>query len=279
MALSESGLDIGKEDRSRIGVFMGSGLGGIMFHEQQLERALKIGLCRVNPLGVCRTTPNSVSSQTAIAFGITGPAMVISNACASGTNSIGEAFRKIQHGEVATALAGGSESAISPFTFAAYDAMGVLSRRNGSPREASRPFDKERDGFVLAEGAAVLVLEEAERAAARGAHIYAEIAGYAANSGAYHMVMPRPDGGDIAGAMSSAVRDAGIMPEDVGYINAHGTSTVLNDRVETIAIKTVFGERARHIPVSSTKSMIGHTIGAAGRGSFAGPSGPEQETM
>ncbi len=264
MALSDSGLDLERENRDRIGVIIGSGLGGIVFHEQQMERALRIGLERINPLGVPRTTPNSVSSQVAITFNLTGPVMVISNACASGTNAVGEALRKVQFGEVDLALAGGSEAAITPFTLAAYDAMGVLSRKNDHPENASRPFDRERDGFVLGEGAAVLVVEEEGHARRRGARVYAELGGYAANSGAYHMVMPRPDGVDIASAMAGALRDARADTGQVDYINAHGTGTMQNDRVETAAIKKVFGARAYSIPVSSTKSMIGHTIGASG---------------
>lgn len=264
MAIDDSGLDLAAEDTSRIGVIIGSGLGGILFHESQIERVLRIGLQKVNPLGVPRITPNSVSSQIAIAFGIRGPNMVISNACASGTNAIGEAFRKIQSGEIDAAIAGGSEAAVSSFTLAAYDAMGVLSRRNGEPEAASRPFDRERDGFVLGEGAAVLMLEGLDRALARGARVHAELKGYSSNSGAYHMVIPLPEGTDIADVMSLAIKDAGLRADDIGYINAHGTSTIQNDRTETRAIKKVFGDRAYRIPVSSIKSMIGHTIGASG---------------
>ncbi len=264
MALDDSGLDLGRGDRHRIGVIFGSGLGGILFHEQQIVRAYDKGTHRIHPAAVPRITPNAVSSQIAIHFKVFGPNMVISNACASGANAVGEAYRKIQNGEADVVVSGGAEASLSEFTFGAYDALRVLSKRNAAPHEASRPFDKDRDGFVLGEGAATLILEELNHALERKAHIYAEMAGYSSNSGAHHMVIPEPTGKDIGMAMRAALKDASIQPKEIQYINAHGTSTLQNDRVETRAIKEVFGEYAYTIPVSSTKSMIGHTIGAAG---------------
>ncbi len=264
MALEDSHLDLNKEDRSKIGVVVGSGLGGVLFHEDQMMAAYRKGVDRMHPLSVPRVTPNAVASHIAIAFGLTGSNLVISTACASGAHAIGEGFRKIQYGELDLSLSGGVEAPLTQFTFGAYNALKVLSRGNDFPQEASRPFDKERDGFVLAEGAAVLLLEELDHALKRNAHIYAEVAGYAANSGAYHMVMPHPDGEDAANAMASALKDAKFTTKDINYINAHGTSTQANDKAETKAIKRVFGDYAYKIPVSSTKSMIGHSIGAAG---------------
>jgi len=253
-----------EEDKHRTGVIFGSGLGGILFHEEQLLRGYEKGAHRLNPLCVPKITPNAVSSHVAINLKLGGPNFVVANACASGTNAVGEAFRKIQNGDADVMVAGGAEAPLTEFTFGAYDAMRVLSRRNEEPEKASRPFDRQRDGFVIAEGGAVLILEELESALKRNSRIYAEVIGYAANSGAYHMVMPDPSGADIAQVMRSVLSDACILPADIDYINAHGTSTVQNDRVETKAIKEVFGERARFIPVSSTKSALGHSIGASG---------------
>ncbi|MDD5729929.1 MAG: beta-ketoacyl-ACP synthase II [Candidatus Omnitrophica bacterium] len=264
MALDNSKLDLENEDRNRIGVIFGSGLGGIIFQEQQIMRAFDKGAHRINPASVPRITPNAVSSQVAINFKLCGPNMVISNACASGANAVGEAYRKIQNGGADMAFTGGAEASLSEFSFGAYDALKVLSKRNAEPQAASRPFDKDRDGFVLAEGAATLVLEELNHALDRGARIYAEISGYVSNSGAYHMVIPDPSARDISYTMSAVLKDAGMKTEDIDYINAHGTSTLQNDKVETKGIKEVFGENAYKIPVSSTKSMIGHTIGASG---------------
>jgi len=209
-------------------------------------------------------TLNALSAQIAIMHQLYGPTFVVAASCAAGSFAVGESFRKIVNGEVDVVVSGGSEALIAEMTFGAHDALRVLSKRNDPPEEASCPFDKRRDGFVLGEGAASLVIEEYERACRRGADIYAEIIGFASNSGAYHMVIPKPDGADTIRVMQEALRDAGIRPKEVQYINAHGTSTIQNDKVETFAIKEVFGKRAYEIPVSSTKSMIGHTIGAAG---------------
>ena len=262
MAVAQSGLDLTRENVARIGVIIGSGLGGQLFHEEQILSVLERGFLRTNPLSVPRVSPNAVSSQIAIRYGFKGPNMVISTACASGAHAIGEALRKVQYGEVDVCVTGGVEAPLTRFNFSAYCAMRVLSKNNDNPTAASRPFDRDRDGFVMGEGGGILVIEERERALARGAPILAELTGYACNSGAHHMVMPDPEGGDAALVMAAALADADLAHVD--YINAHATSTKANDSAETKAIKTVFGSGAHQIPVSSTKSMIGHAIGAAG---------------
>jgi 3-oxoacyl-[acyl-carrier-protein] synthase II len=262
MALAQSKLNVAAENTDRIGVIIGSGLGGLLFHEEQMVAAFDRGLHRINPSAVPRISPNAVASQIGIRYGFKGPNLVISTACASGANAIGEALRKIQHGEVDVCITGGVEAPLTPFNFAAYCSMRILSKNNGHPAEASRPFDAARDGFVMAEGGAVLVLEEREHALKRGAEILAELTGYASNSGAHHMVIPDAQGTDGARVMTAAMRDAQISRVD--YINAHATSTKANDAAETKAIKIVLGAEAQKIPVSSTKSMIGHSLGAAG---------------
>jgi len=262
MALQESKLKVADEDPDRIGVIVGSGLGGQFYHEEQMVAAFDRGAHRINPLAVPRISPNAVASHIGIRYGFRGTNLVISTACASGAHAIGEAFRKIQHGELSVCLTGGVEAPLTRFNFGAYCALRVLSKRNDHPEAASRPFDRGRDGFVMGEGGAMLVLEERERALRRQAPILAEITGYASNSGAHHMVIPQTDGGDAARAMAAALRDANLNRVD--YINAHATSTKANDVAETRAIKAVFGLEARKIPVSSTKSMIGHSLGAAG---------------
>jgi len=264
MAVADSKLDLTKEDKYRVGSIIGSGLGGLLFHEEQMMIAYERDTLRLTPICVPRITPNAVSSHIAIQYGVLGPNMVISTACASGAHGVGEAFRQIRWGEMDVCISGGVEAPLTRFTFGAYSALRVVSRRNDAPKEASRPFDLNRDGFVLGEGAAVLILEELEHALKRNAPIYAEIIGYASNSGGYHIVMPEPEGADACRVMLDAIKDAGIHTSDIDYINAHATSTGANDRCETKAIKAVFDKRAYDIPVSSTKSMIGHTIGAAG---------------
>lgn len=264
LAIEDSRLQLDNVDRERAGVIIGSGLGGILFHEKQIVASMEKGAHRANPQGVPRVTPNAVAAHIAIQYGLLGPNMVISTACASGNHAIGDALDKIQDGKANVILAGGAEAPITPYTFGAFYSLRVLSRTSRPPREASRPFDGERDGFVIGEGSAVLVMEELEHALRRGAHIYSEIIGYGMTSGAYHMVMPKTDGEDAARTMKLALQNAGIGIEEVSYINAHGTSTKANDIAETKAIKAVFGKQAYRIPVSSTKSMIGHTIGAAG---------------
>ncbi|MEW6669856.1 MAG: beta-ketoacyl-ACP synthase II [Thermodesulfobacteriota bacterium] len=264
LALEDSGLALEKTDRERVGVIMGSGLGGMLFHEAQILATLDKGAHRVNPACVPRITPNAVAAHMAIQYGLLGPNYVVSTACASGNHAIGEAYNKIQDGRADIILAGGAEAPLTPYTFGAFYSLRVMSRSTRPPKEVSRPFDRERDGFVMGEGGAVLVLEEVEHALRRNAHIYAEVVGYGLTSGASHMVMPKAGGEDAARTLRLALQDAGLRPGEVDYINAHGTSTKANDTAETQAIKDVFGADAYRIPVSSTKSMIGHTIGAAG---------------
>ena len=264
MAIQDSRLDLGKEDKHRIGVIIGSGLGGVMFHEEQMVAILEKGANRINPSSVPKITANAVSSHIAIRYGLLGPNMVISTACASASHAIGEAFRKIQWGDMDICVSGGVEAPLTRLSFGAYCALRVVSKKNDVPQESSRPFDLERDGFILSEGGGGIVLEELNHALERNAPIYAEVTGYASNSGARHMVIPDLSGDDAARVMADALKDAGIDRNNVDYINAHATSTVANDRSETKAIKSVFGERAYKIPISSTKSMIGHSLGAAG---------------
>ncbi len=264
MALQDSRLNLEKEDKHRIGVIIGSGLGGMMFHEEQMVAILEKGANRINPSSVPRISPNAVSSHIAIRYGLLGPNMVISTACASASHAIGEAFRKIQWGDMDIAVTGGVEAPLTRLNFGGYCALRVLSKKNDVPQQASRPFDLQRDGFVLSEGGGGIILEELSHALERNAPIYAEVTGYSSNSGARHMVMPDLTGEDAARVMADALKDAGLDHLRVDYINAHATSTVQNDRAETKAIKNVFGELAYKIPVSSTKSMIGHSLGAAG---------------
>jgi 3-oxoacyl-[acyl-carrier-protein] synthase II len=262
MAFKQSQINLATDDPDRIGVIIGSGIGGALFHEEQMILAYDRGAHRMNPLAIPRISPNAVASQIGIRYGFKGPNLVISTACASGAHAIGEAFRKIQYGEVDVCFAGGVEAPFSRFNFGAYCALRVLSKNNDNPTAASRPFDNARDGFVMGEGGAVLVLEEREHALKRGVPILAEVVGYASNSGAHHMVMPDPEGGDAAKVMAAALKDARLSRVD--YINAHATSTKANDAAETKAIKAVFGPKAYNIPISATKSMIGHSLGAAG---------------
>lgn len=264
LAIADSGLDFTAVDRDRAGVIFGSGLGGMLFHEAQLLATLDKGAHRVNPACVPRITPNAVAAHVAIEHGLAGPNFVVATACASGNHAIGEAFAKIQDGRADIILAGGTEAPLTPFTFGAFYSLRVMSRSRRPPEQVSRPFDNERDGFVMGEGAAVLILEELAHALRRNAPICAEVAGYGLTSGAHHMVMPLAGGDDAARTMALALADAGVKPEQVDYINAHGTGTRANDIAETRAIKAVFGKAAYQVPVSSTKSMIGHTIGAAG---------------
>ncbi len=262
MAVTGSRLNLASEDLDRIGVIIGSGLGGLLFHEEQMVAAFNRGNNRMNPVSVARTSPNAVAAHIGIRYGLRGPNLVISTACASGANALGEALRKIQFGDADLCLAGGVEAPLTQFNYGAYCAMRILSKRNEDPAGASRPFDLARDGFVMSEGGAVLVLEERDRALRRGAPILAEFTGYACNSGAHHMVIPDSTGADAARVMAAALRDSGVSRVDL--VNAHATSTKANDVAETRAIKSVFGPDAAGIPVSATKSMIGHTLGAAG---------------
>ncbi len=263
MAIEDSALCLPESNRDRIGVIVGSGYGGALFREEQLKVCINRGSHRIHPLCVPQVMPNAVAGHISIEFGLRGQCLLIATACASGSHAIGEAFRKIQHGEADVILSGGAEAPLTEYTFGAFCSLRVLSSANRPPHEASRPFDGERDGFVLGDGAAILVMEELEHALERGAHIYAEIIGYGATSGAYHLVIPQPDGEDAARTMRITLEDAKMAPADIDYVNAHGTGTRANDVAETKAIKSIFGSHAPHVPISSMKSMTGHSIGAA----------------
>jgi len=263
-AFEDSGLEIEENNAERVGVYIGAGIGGLPAIEHWHDVLREKGPDRITPFFIPMVIINLASGQVSIRLGAKGPNSCAVTACATGTHSIGDAFRIIKRGEADCMIAGGTESTITPLCIAGFNAMKALSTRNGEPTRASRPFDKERDGFVVGEGAGVLVLEELEGARKRGAKIYAEIAGYGANSDAYHITMPAPDGTGAARCMELAIEDAKIPPGGVDYINAHGTSTYYNDLYETKAIKKVFGEHAKKLAVSSTKSMTGHLLGAAG---------------
>ncbi len=264
MALDDSGLNLAKINPEKAGVCVGSGLGGVLFHEEQIMEMKESGLRKANPLGVVKVMPNAVNSHISVELGLKGPNLTISTACSSGTHSIGEAFNLIRYGKTDVMIAGGAEAPLTPFTFSAYNSLRVMSRNNDDPAKASRPFDKERDGFVLSEGAGFVILEEMSHALDRGADIYSEVIGYGLNCSGYHIVKPNPEGKDMSAVMKLAIEDAGIYIKDIDYINAHGTATRTNDPAETKAIKDAFGDYAYKIPISSTKSMTGHTIGAAG---------------
>jgi 3-oxoacyl-[acyl-carrier-protein] synthase II len=262
-AIAQSGLEIAPI-ATRTGVLIGTGMGGTETFETGVETMLERGPKRVSPFFVPMTLPNMASGLVAIDIGALGPNFAPTSACAASGHAIGEAALMIRYGRADVMVAGGSEAPITRIGVAGFNAMGALSRRNDAPERASRPFDKDRDGFVLAEGAAVLVLEELGHAEARGASILGEVIGYATTDDANHMVQPAPEGVGAARAMTLAMEDAGIEPGDVGYINAHGTSTPLNERLETAAVMRAFGDHAQRVPVSSTKSMTGHLLGAAG---------------
>ncbi|SHF74703.1 3-oxoacyl-[acyl-carrier-protein] synthase II [Caldanaerobius fijiensis DSM 17918] len=264
MAIEDANLDLNAVDKNRFGVIMGSGIGGIETFEEQFRIMIEKGPGRVSPFFIPMMISNMAAGQIAIMFGAKGPNETTVSACASSTNAIGDAFKLIQSGRADVVLAGGSEASITPMALAGFSALKALSTNNDNYHEASRPFDKNRDGFVMGEGAGVLVLERLDMALARGAKIYAEIVGYGVTCDAYHITAPAPEGEGAARAMEVALADAGIKPEDIDYINAHGTSTEYNDKYETMAIKTVFKEHAYKLAVSSTKSMTGHLLGAAG---------------
>ncbi len=263
-AWEDSGLDLAQEDPYDIGVLIGTGIGGFQSLFAGIEKYMREGHSTVSPLLLPMMLPDSPSGKVAIDFKLRGPNMAISTACATGNNSIGEAYEMIRRGAAKAMLAGSSEVALVELTVATLSNMKALSRRNDDPAHASRPFDRDRDGFVVGEGAAVLILEELEHAKARGAHIYAELSGYGSTCDAFHVTAPLENGEGAQAAMRFALRSAGLRPEDIGYINAHGTSTQLNDVSETRAIKAVFGPHAYNVPISSTKSMTGHLMGAAG---------------
>lgn len=264
IAVERAGLDMTKEDPERVGVIVGTGLGGLPTLEKYHSILLEKGPGRISPFFIPMLIANEAPGNIAIQYGIKGPNLSIVTACATGAHSIGDAFRIIQYGDADVMVAGGTEANLTPLTIGGFNALKALSTRNDAPEKASRPFDKERDGFVVGEGAGIVILEELERARARGATIYVEVAGYGYNGDAYHITAPCPDGDGSMRCIRMALKDAGIGPDEVDYINAHGTSTDLNDSSETLAIKGAFGERAYHIPVSSTKSMTGHLLGAAG---------------
>ncbi|MBT9164470.1 MAG: 3-oxoacyl-(acyl-carrier-protein) synthase 2 [candidate division WS2 bacterium] len=264
LALQDSRLEIKSLDPYRVGVYLGAGIGGILSFEEQYTRYLKDGSSRVSPFTVTMMIPNISSAWVSLKHSIKGPALTISTACAASLNAIGEAFKLIREGSLDLVLTGGAEASLTPFVVSAFNNMKALSTRNLEPARASRPFDRERDGFVMGEGGGILVLEELNQALNRGATLYAEVAGYGTNSDAYHITAPHQEGEGAIRAMQDAVKDAGLSLEDIDYINAHGTSTPLNDRIETLAIKKLFGEHAYKLKISSTKSMIGHLLGGAG---------------
>jgi 3-oxoacyl-[acyl-carrier-protein] synthase II len=264
MAAEDSGLVIDERNASRIGVLVGSGIGGIETLENQHTVLMEKGPGRISPFFIPMMIVNMATGMISMRLGAKGPSNATVTACASGANALGDAYRVIQYGDADAMIAGGAEAPITPIAVGGFASMRALSTRNDDPRKASRPFDADRNGFVIGEGAGVVVLEELEHARARGARIYCEMAGYGYTADAHHMTAPSPDGEGAARSMTNALKDAGLTPGDVGYLNAHGTSTPLNDRFETMAIRTVFGEHARTLAVSSTKSMTGHLLGAAG---------------
>jgi 3-oxoacyl-[acyl-carrier-protein] synthase II len=264
MAITDSGLKIDAELAEQVGVIIGVGLCGIDTIETTKEAILQGGPRKISPFFIPKVISNLAPGQIAIRHGAKGINLTPTSACASGTHAIGEAYHLIRRGLQDAVITGGAESAITPLAVGGFAAMKALSTRNDEPERASRPFDRDRDGFVIAEGSGVLILEERERALKRGAKIYAEVVGYAANGDAHHMTAPAPEGEGAARCMRLALKDAGLAPTDIDYINAHGTSTEYNDANETMAIKRVFGEQAAKLAVSSTKSMTGHLLGAAG---------------
>jgi 3-oxoacyl-[acyl-carrier-protein] synthase II len=264
MAMTDSGLKIDADFAEQVGVIIGVGLCGIETIETTKEAILQGGPRKISPFFIPKVISNLAPGQIAIRHGAKGINLTPTSACASGTHAIGEAYHLIRRGLQDAVITGGAESAITPLAVGGFAAMKALSTRNDEPERASRPFDRDRDGFVIAEGSGVLILEERERALQRGAKIYAEVVGYAANGDAHHMTAPAPEGEGAARCMRLALKDAGLAPTDVDYINAHGTSTEYNDANETMAIKRVFGEQAAKLAVSSTKSMTGHLLGAAG---------------
>lgn len=264
MAMDDSGLQITDSIAERAGVYVGSGMGGLPAIESNHIKFLEGGIKKLTPFFIPMVIINLVSGHIAMMFGAKGPNSSVVTACASGTHAIGDAFKIIHRGDADVMIAGGTESTISPLGIGGFCAMRALSTRNDEPQKASRPFDSMRDGFVMGEGAGLVVLEELSLAEKRGAKIYAEVIGYGMTGDAYHMTSPAPEGEGAARCMKVALKDAGLTGEEISYINAHGTSTKFNDENETSAIKTVFGKRAYEIPVSSTKSMTGHLLGAAG---------------
>jgi 3-oxoacyl-[acyl-carrier-protein] synthase II len=263
-AISGAKLDMTKEQSDRVGVVVGTGLGGLPTIEKYHQVLMERGPDRITPFFIPMLIANLAPGHIAMQHGMKGPNLCIVTACATGAHCIGEASRIIQYGDAEVMVAGGTEANLTPLTVGGFNAMKALSTRNNEPEKASRPFEKNRDGFIVAEGSGIVVLEELEHARERGARIYAEVIGYGYNADAYHITAPAPDGEGFVRCIKMALNDAKLAADEVDYINAHGTSTQLNDLTETIAIKEVFGDRAKKIPVSSTKSMTGHLLGAAG---------------
>ena len=264
LALGNAELDPARENQDRVGVMMGSALGGVAFAESQVGHYLAEGPRGLDASLALAVFPGAASCNIAIEFGVSGPNATNAMSCASGTIAVGEAFRAVRDNQADVMLAGGSEAPLAPLTFAAFSNIRAMSTRNDDPATASRPFDAERDGFVMGEGAAVLVLEERTRAVARGAPLYGEIVGYGITNDAYHMTAPRPDGRQAARAMQLALADGDVTAGEIGYVNAHGSSTPLNDSTETLAIKQVFGDHAYRLAMSGTKGYYGHALGASG---------------
>lgn len=264
MALEDAGIDMAKEDATRVGTFIGSGIGGITTFEEQNKVLLEKGPSRVSPFFIPMMISNMAVGQVAIATGAKGPNLTTVSACASGSDAVGQAFYSVNRGDADIIITGGTEATISPSALSGFCSMKALSTKNDTPEKASTPFSADRDGFVMGEGAGIMIVEELEHAKARGAHIIAELIGYGSTNDAHHITTPAPRGEGGARCMTAAIKCAGIKPEDVDYINAHGTSTKYNDLFETQAIKTAFGDHAYKLAVSSTKSMTGHLLGAAG---------------
>ena len=263
-AVDASGLEITPENGERVGVFIGSGIGGFGIIEREHNNFLARGPRRISPFFIPSTIVNLAAGQVSIRIGAMGPNSATCTACSAGSHALGDSFRMIQRGETDVMIAGGTEAAITPMGMGGFSAMRALSKRNDAPEQASRPFDRNRDGFVMGEGAGILVLEEMEQARKRGADILAEVVGYGMSGDAHHITSPPEDGSGAVRAMRKTLEDAQVSPDEVDYVNAHGTSTPPNDRIETLAIKTVFGAHARKLAVSATKSMTGHLLGAAG---------------
>jgi 3-oxoacyl-[acyl-carrier-protein] synthase II len=263
-AMDDSGLRVTAENAERIGTYIGSGIGGFGVIEREHEKFLKGGPGKISPFFIPAAIVNLASGWVSIRFGLKGPNSATCTACSTSAHAVGDSFKIIQRGDADAVLCGGAEAAITPMGVGGFAAMRALSTRNDDPEHSSRPFDADRDGFVIGEGAGVLVLEELEHARRRGAKVYAEVVGYGMSSDAFHITQPSEDGDGAVRVMSNAIKDAGVEPHEVGYINAHGTSTFYNDKLETMAIKRVFADAAYRTPVSSTKSMMGHLLGAAG---------------
>jgi len=264
MAIDDAEINFEKEDTSKVGVILGIGIGGLPTLEHEHTVLLQKGPSRVSPFMIPKFIPNIACGEIAMAYKLKGPNYCVVSACASSAHAIGSALQWMRFSDIDIMVTGGSEAAVTPLAVAGFGNMGALSLRNDEPPKASRPFDKERDGFVIGEGAGILILEELEHAKRRGAKIYAELIGYGATDDAYHITAPEPEATSVVAAIQNALKDANLSPEQVDYINAHGTSTPLNDKVETLAIKKAFGEHAYKLHISSTKSMIGHLLGAAG---------------